>query len=159
MPGKKEPNTPELDPALDFLRSFWALNHAIERVSIRMESVLGLTAQQRFVMRLVAKLPGITPGRLAELLHVDPGSITAVLKRLEQREFIVRTPDAIDRRRITLTLSARGRKLNAPSPVSVEHAVAVALEQTTPADLAAVRRIVNRLVAALDQVSKADNTD
>jgi DNA-binding MarR family transcriptional regulator len=147
---------PELDPVLEFLRSIWALNHAIERTSIRMESALGLTAQQRFVIRLVGKLPGITPGRLAEFLHVDPGSITAVLKRLEQRELVVRTKDPHDRRRIALTLSARGRKLDAPAPVSVEHAVAVALEQTSAADVAAVKRLVGRLVAALDQISESN---
>jgi DNA-binding MarR family transcriptional regulator len=150
MARKAESEEAELDPALEFLRSFWALNHAVERRSIRMESALGLTAQQRFVIRLVGKLPGITPGRLAELLHVDPGSITAVLKRLEQRELVVRTPDASDRRRISLTLSARGRKLNTPTPMTVEHAIASALEHTTAADLAAMRRIVARMVAALE---------
>lgn len=146
---------PELDPVLEFLRIIWSLNHAIERTSIRMESVLGVTAQQRFVIRLVGRLPGITPGELADLLHVDRGSITAVLKRLEARQLILRTPDEDDRRRVSLSLTAQGRKLNLPAVTSVEHAIELALEQSSDADIAAVRRLVRRLIASLDQVTDA----
>ena len=144
--------TQELDPVLEFLRTIWALNHALERTSVRMETALGITAQQRFVIRLIGRLPGVTPGALAELLHVDRGSITAVLKRLEARALIRRTPDPEDRRRVSLALTARGRKLNVPSCISVEHAVELALAQSPASDVAAVRRLAHRLIAALDQV-------
>lgn len=145
----------ELDPVLEFLRTIWALNHSIERTSIRMESALGITAQQRFVIRLVGRLPGITPGELADLLHVDRGSITAVLKRLEARELVVRTPDKGDRRRVSLSLSARGRKLDLPAAVSVEHAIELALKQSSSADIAAVKRLTRKLIASLDEVTAA----
>jgi DNA-binding MarR family transcriptional regulator len=156
MARKPVSDEAELEPVLEFLRSVWALNHAIERTSIRMESALGFTAQQRFVIRLIGHLPGVTPGRLAELLHVDPGSITAVLKRLEQRELVVRTPDPHDKRRVTLALSARGRKLDCPAAISVEQGVQLALQHTTSADLAAVKRVLGRLVAALEEIAEAE---
>jgi MarR family transcriptional regulator, organic hydroperoxide resistance regulator len=147
-----EVTTHELDPVLEFLRTIWALNHALERASIRMESALGITAQQRFVIRLIGRMPGVTPGELADLLHVDRGSITAVLKRLEARALVSRTPDPADRRRVALALTARGRKLNVPAAISVEHAVELALEGSPAADVAAMRRLARRLIAALDQV-------
>jgi MarR family transcriptional regulator, organic hydroperoxide resistance regulator len=147
------PPAHELDPVLEFLRAIWALNHSVERTSIRMESALGITAQQRFVIRLIGRLPGVTPGALADLLHVDRGSITAVLKRLEARELVRRTPDSGDRRRVSLALTARGRKLNVPTGVSVERAVELALDQSPVADVAAMKRVVRRLIAALDRVS------
>jgi DNA-binding MarR family transcriptional regulator len=158
---ERKPNAVEneLDPALDLLQAVWALNHALERTSIRMESVLGITAQQRFVIRLIGKLPGITPGQLAELLHVDRGSVTAILKRLEARELLVRTPDVKDRRRISLALSARGRKLDAPTQISVEHAAAQALRRSTAADLQAFRRLLRRLVNSLEEVTMAARAD
>jgi DNA-binding MarR family transcriptional regulator len=152
MERESEREAEELDPVLEFLRSIWALKHAFERASIRMEEVLGLTAQQRFVIRLLGRLPGTTPGALASLLHVDRGSITALLKRLEARELILRKPDSLDRRRVFLSLSARGRKLDVSTPTSVEHAVEKALERSTAADIAAVRRILQRLVNALEEI-------
>jgi DNA-binding MarR family transcriptional regulator len=145
-----------LEPVLEFMRSLWAFDHALHRASIRMEAALGLTAQQRFVLRILGKLGRISPAQLAELLHVDRGSVTALLKRLEARQLVGRRPDLEDGRRVHLSLTARGRKLNAPAPISVEHAVASVLQRTSSADLAAVRRVLGRLVAALDELGTAD---
>jgi DNA-binding MarR family transcriptional regulator len=147
----------KLEPVLDFLRIIWELNHALERTSIRMESALGLTAQQRLVIRLLGKLPGVSPAQLADLLHVDRGSITPIVKRLEARELVFRKPDVTDGRRVFLFLSTRGRKLDVPARVSVEHAVQVTLERSTAADIAAVRRVLGRLVSELDEVSLAED--
>jgi hypothetical protein len=127
----------------------------MERTSIRMESALGLTAQQRLVIRLVGKLPGIAPAKLAEVLHVDRGSITSVLKRLEARGLIRRKPDEEDGRRVSLTLTASGRKVDVPTPISVEHAVSLALGRCASSDVNAMSRVVAELVRALDEVSAA----
>jgi MarR family transcriptional regulator, organic hydroperoxide resistance regulator len=80
----QEPVTPEypLGPALDFLQRLWRLNHALERLSSRMERQLGITAQQRLIIRCIGKYPGVGAGQLAALLHVDPGTVSAALNRL-----------------------------------------------------------------------------
>jgi hypothetical protein len=62
-----------LGPALGFLRSVWRLNHAVELRSARMEATLGISAQQRMMLRCLGAFPGITAGRLATVLHLDPG--------------------------------------------------------------------------------------
>lgn len=147
------------EPVLEFMRSLWAFDHALHRASIRMEAALGVTAQQRFVVRILGKLGRISPAQLASLLHVDRGSVSALLKRLEARELVARRPDLKDGRRVQVSLTARGRKLDVPAHVSVEHAVAAVLERTSAADLAAVRRVLGRLVAALDALGAADKGD
>ena len=139
------------------MRSLWAFDHALHRTSSRMEAALGLTAQQRFVVRILGKLGRVSPAQLAELLlHVDRGSVTALLKRLEARTLVTRRLDLDDGRRVHLSLTARGRKLDVPARMGVEQAVASVLERTSPADLAAVRRVLARLVAALDGLGEAD---
>lgn len=143
---------PQIAPVLEFMRSLWALDHALQKASIRMEATLGLTAPQRFVIRILGALPRLTPADLAELLHVDRGSVTALLKRLEGRDLVARSPDEQDGRRVQLFLTTRGRKLDRPARVSVEHAVKSVLERTSAADLATVRRVLGRLVAALDEL-------
>lgn len=61
------------EPALEFMQHLWALNHAVERTSLRMERELGVTAQQRLVLRCVGKYPGMMPTQVAALLHLDRG--------------------------------------------------------------------------------------
>ena len=64
--------SPSRGDALDVLAEVWALNHAIERASTRMESRLGVTAQQRLLIRLVGRhggeLGGVVVGK-TEVLH------------------------------------------------------------------------------------------
>lgn len=142
----------QITPVLEFMRSLWALDHALQKASIRMEAALGLTAPQRFVIRILGALPQLAPADLAQLLHIDRGSVTALLKRLEARELVARSPDEQDGRRVLLSLTPTGRKLNRPARVSVEHAVASVLERTSAAELATVRRVLGRLVTALDEL-------
>jgi MarR family transcriptional regulator, organic hydroperoxide resistance regulator len=144
-----EANYP-LDPALDFLQRLWRLNRALERLSSHMEKRFGITAQQRLVIRCVGKYPGMTAGQLAAVLHVDPGTVSAALKRLEDKQLIGRHRDPRDKRRVTLGLSARGRTLARPSAHTVEHAVDRLLAGTKSADLETTRLVLAALTALLD---------
>lgn len=138
-----------LDPSLDFLEKLWRLNHALARVSQRMEQRHGITAQQRLVLRCVATFPAITAGELARVLHLDAGTISATLNRLTDRRLLRRGRDKADLRRVTLSLTARGRQLAARLEPSVERAVEALLASTPTRDLAASRRTLDALTELL----------
>jgi MarR family transcriptional regulator, organic hydroperoxide resistance regulator len=123
-----------LGPGLDFLQRIWQLNHALERISIRMEANLGVTAQQRFILRCIGKYPGITAGHLAMLLRVDPGTVSASLNRLEKKGLLDRRRDPKDKRRAVLGLTAKGRSMDRPANGTVESAVERFLA-ATPAEV------------------------
>jgi DNA-binding MarR family transcriptional regulator len=154
--NKDDGSSAELEPPLALLRAFWALEHAVQRTSMRMEATLGLTAQQRFVVRMLGRLKAVTPGELSRLLHVDPGSVTALVKRLETRRLVARKPDESDGRRHFLSLTARGHKHDVPIPMSVEQAVADAVDESSAAELAAVHRVLARITKRLHDLTDAD---
>ncbi|MBC7895128.1 MAG: MarR family transcriptional regulator [Cytophagaceae bacterium] len=116
-PGPPAPSAPD---ALTFLRALWRLNHLLERQSRRMARELGVTFPQRTVVRLVGKSPGISPGELAEFLHIDPGTLSTILRGLEKRGLIVRGSDPEDRRRGQIRLTQAGEALETPAPLTVE---------------------------------------
>jgi MarR family transcriptional regulator, organic hydroperoxide resistance regulator len=118
---------PKLGPVLDFLRLLWAVDHALQSGSKRMEISLGVTGPQRLVLRIVGRLPGISAGELAQILHVHPSTLTGVLRRLQARALLQRRADPNDARRALLTLSAKGRKLDSLQTGTVEAAVRRAL--------------------------------
>jgi hypothetical protein len=62
-----------LEPALAFMQKVWHLNHALERLSSAMEKELGVTAQQRFLLRCVGKYPGIAASQLRVHFAARPG--------------------------------------------------------------------------------------
>jgi len=103
---------PPLGAVLDFMRMLWALDHALQSASKRMESAFGMTGPQRLAVRIVGRFPGIAAGRLAEILHVHPSTLTGVLRRLEGRGILQRRPDPRDARRALFMLTAKGRKVD-----------------------------------------------
>ena len=140
-----------LDAPQRFLRTLWQLNHAVETCSREMATRLGVTFQQRTVVRLVGRFPGITPSKLAQTLHVDRGTLSTMLTRLEARGLIERTQDLRDGRRVQIGLTARGRKLDVPETGTVESATERLLGSLSPADVQATERVLRMLVQELER--------
>ncbi len=111
---------------------------------------LGVTFQQRTVLRLVGRFPGVTAGKLAETLHVDRGTLSATLRRLETRGLIERRSDPKDRRRVLIGLTARGRALDVPDAGTVESAVARTLADVGTTRVEAAEAIIAALVRNLE---------
>lgn len=146
----KRTNAVRLGHTLDFMSVVWALNHALERTSKKMESTVGLTAPQRMVLRIVGRFPDIAPARLAEILSVHPATLSVALKRLEGRGLIDRTPDPDDRRSVRLNLSPAGRWYDVPSDATVESAMDRALGRLTKAQVEVARKVLQTIVSELD---------
>ncbi|MBS2017479.1 MAG: winged helix-turn-helix transcriptional regulator [Deltaproteobacteria bacterium] len=140
-----------LGPALDFMRRIAELNHALERVSSRMDRTLGVTAQQRLILRCVGKYPGITAGQLATILHLDPGTISASLRRLVERRLVDRRDDPRDKRRVVLGLTPEGRDLDRPTAGTVEDAVQRLLDTTDETDMARAATVLTKLSHLLER--------
>jgi DNA-binding MarR family transcriptional regulator len=139
-----------LGPVLEFMRALWALDHALQSASKRMETRLGVTAPQRLVVRIVGRFPGISAGEVAEILHVHPSTLTGVLKRLEARGIVTRRADPKDARRALLALTARGRELDRLRSGTVEAVVRRVLQRLPSGSVRSVRALAEALTAALD---------
>ncbi len=125
--GSTRRTVPPLGDELEFMRTIWALDHALQRASKRMEASLGITGPQRLVMRIVGRFPGILAGQLAQILHLHPSTVTGVLKRLEQQGLLARRSDPRDRRRAPLGLTEKGRRIESAAEGTIEAAVRRAL--------------------------------
>src|SRR5437870_11399523 len=140
---------PPLGAVLDFMRLLWALDHAMQSESQRMESNFGMTGPQRLVMRIVGRFPGIAAGRVAQLLHVHPSTLTGILKRLEARGLLQRRADPRDARLALFILTPKGRKLDTVRTSIVEQAVRRVLAKD-PTKIAAAQEVLHALSDELD---------
>ncbi len=140
-----------LGGTLELLRLIWAVDHGLHSTSKRMERKLGITAPQRFTLRLVGRFPGVTAGQLADALNVHPSTMTGILKRLMKRKLVVRRRDPLDGRRSSLALTEAGRALNVEPGGTVEGAVAKVLETLPPSQVASARAVLQALADALDE--------
>lgn len=146
---------PKLGDSLEFLRVLWAVDHAMQCCSRRMEATLGITSPQRLVLHIVGRFPGLPTGHLAALLHVHPGTLTGILKRLERQALVRRRSDPRDRRRSLLSLTDKGRLLDLETEGIVESAVQRTLERARPESIRAARDVLESLVTLLSDESGA----
>src|SRR5688572_29726322 len=140
---------PRGEPVLDFLRLMWAVDHELQSVSKRMLIDFGLTGPQRLAVRFIGRRPGLAAGELAALLHLDPGTVTGILRRLEAASMITRTRDTSDSRRVCLALTRRGQEVNRRRTGTIEFAVRRALASVPDHDVRAARRVLKLLAEEL----------
>src|ERR687894_2264231 len=107
---------------------------------------MGLTHPQYLVMLALWQHEPLSLRRLSELLQLDPGTLSPLLKRLEAIGYLRRERDHADERSLAITLTAEGQTLRRRA------------EQIPPA---VVERLgmpiddLRQLHAALTQVIKA----
>ncbi|HEX6274262.1 MAG TPA: MarR family transcriptional regulator [Polyangiaceae bacterium] len=140
-----------LGEVLGFMRALWAVAHGLDSTSKKMKTSLGVTGPQRLVLRLVDHYDRLSPGDLAKLMHVHPSSLTGVLRRLERARLVSRRPDPKDGRRAILTLTAKGRAINAKRSGTVEASVRRTLEASPPSRVDAALELLRRLADELER--------
>lgn len=72
---------------------------------------LNLTYPQYLVLLVLWEEGPVTVGRLGERLHLDSGTLSPLLKRLEANGFVVRQRSRSDERQVEIDLTDAGRAL------------------------------------------------
>jgi DNA-binding MarR family transcriptional regulator len=114
--------------------------HAFNRVYKPLLDRLGLTYPQYLVMLVLWERDGVAVKEIGERLHLDSGTLTPLLKRLEQAGLIKRTRSSEDERQVLIDLTAQGQALK-------EKARAV-----PPSILAASQCSIPELTAIKDEI-------
>jgi MarR family transcriptional regulator, organic hydroperoxide resistance regulator len=133
------------------MRLMWAVDHALQTRSKRMEASLGVTSPQRLVLRIVGRFPSMPAGQIARILSLHPSTLTGILKRLEIRGLLERREDPKDARRVLLALTPRGKKIDQQREGTVENAVRAVLAELPGSQLSAARTALSKLAAALEE--------
>jgi MarR family transcriptional regulator, organic hydroperoxide resistance regulator len=148
-PPQARKDKEQLPNTLAFMQLLWAIDHGLRSLSKKMHSSIGVTAPQRLVLRIVGRMPQATPSELAELLHLDRGTLSGIIERLEAQQLIVRKAHEADGRSVLLTLTPRGRRLERDMPGTVEACVRRALASLPSSDVEAAKRALEAVAAEL----------
>lgn len=102
----------------DFLRLDQQLCFALYSASLAMTQryktllrPLGLTYPQYLVMLVLWEGDALAVHELGQRLHLDSGTLTPLLKRMETAGWLKRDRDAEDERRVRVTLTDKGGRL------------------------------------------------
>ena len=99
----------QLDHQLCF--ALYSASLAMTKLYKPLLQTLGLTYPQYLAMLVLWERDGVSVSELGERLHLDSGTLTPLLKRLESAGLIARVRAVDDERRVHISLTAEGRKL------------------------------------------------
>ena len=92
------------------------ISQAIDTYSRYLWLEHGLTSPQLGALRELKRHKDVTPGRLADLLHVTPQTMAGIVNRLLQRGLITRERDERDRRSYMIHITDEGLRLADAAP-------------------------------------------
>ncbi len=110
---------------------------------------IDLTYTQYIVMMVLWEEREINVKELGSRLYLDSGTLTPVLKRLEQKGFITRQSHDKDERVLIVSITKEGDELKDKAvEIPVKMAGCVSLE---PQDAAELYRLLHKLLAGFEQ--------
>jgi MarR family transcriptional regulator, organic hydroperoxide resistance regulator len=135
-----------LDRQLCF--ALYAASRALTRTYGALLEPLGLTYPQYLVLLALWEGDGLSVSGLGERLALDSGTLTPLLKRLEQRGVVTRRRSEDDERVVRIFLTADGRALRAKAKrVPAGLACAAGFDMTSERSLADLGRLRDELTA------------
>lgn len=115
---------------------------------------LGITYPQYLVLLVLWEEGRCSVGHLGERLHLDSGTLSPLLKRLEAVGLVARQRSVDDERRVEVTLTPSGEQLEQRAACVPERLLASS--EVSEADLAALRDALKTLVHQLDMTKGHD---
>lgn len=144
-------DTLRLDAQLCFL--LYATTRAVTQAYAPLLAPLGLTYPQYVTMLSLWEEDGATVGQLGARLHLDSGTLTPLIKRLEAEGLCTRRRSASDERVVHVDLTPAGRRLR-----SKAEGIPAALFCQTGLSVAGADRLATELRRVLTALSsKHDN--
>lgn len=107
----------------------------------------GLTLPQLRILFQIRQAPGVGVKELARIFAVSASNVTQQVDKLVARGQVARAERPTDRRQVLLTLTTDGEQLAGEVSHAAHTYLRGLLGQLPPADLDAVTRVLDRLVA------------
>jgi len=124
--------------------------HAFNRVYKPLLDRLGLTYPQYLVMLVLWERDGVPVKDIGERLHLDSGTLTPLLKRLETAGLIKRTRSSEDERQVLIALTPQGQALREKA-----RAVPQSILAASACSISELSAMKNEIIALRDRLNAA----
>ncbi len=147
---RKTERTIRLEDNLCF--ALYSASRAFTRAYQPLLEPLGLTYPQYLVMLVLWERDDVSVRELGERLHLDSGTLTPLLKRLEEAGTVRRRRDPEDERVVRIALTDAGRALQERAktvPFELARCAGFAPTEQGLKDLSALRDAINEVTKSI----------
>jgi DNA-binding MarR family transcriptional regulator len=126
-----------------------ALVHALAQSARTVERRTGITNAQLFIVHQLADDGELTINELAARVLTQQSTVSLLVARLSAAGLVKRARSPVDRRRICVSLTAKGRRLAQRAPAPPMARLLHALNELSPADRRHLSRGLTVLLARM----------
>jgi DNA-binding MarR family transcriptional regulator len=137
------------------LRAIRRLLRAAEIGERQLATATGLTPSQLVVLQEVSRHGETTAGRIASAVQFSHATVTNLVDRLVERDFVRRQKREQDRRQVWVSITAEGTKALSSAPDTMQDRFRSRFESTPDWEQAMVVAMLERLTSLLN----ADHID
>lgn len=139
--------------------SLYAASRAVTQTYRTVLAESGLTYPQFLVLVALSQQDGLSVHELGDVMYLDSGTLSPLLRRIEARGFVTRTRPGGDERVVTVSLTPEGRALQADVATIVEcmsPAYGITSRDELDGLLASLHRITDGMTALTDTLRHPD---
>jgi MarR family transcriptional regulator for hemolysin len=119
--------------------------HALRKAFDRRAVGMGVTRAQWKVLFRLQRQPGMRQIELADMLDIEPITLSRIVDRLEEAELVERVADPADRRAWRLHVTARAQPLIAKLRCVADEMISEAFAGIDPEHVAITRAVLGRV--------------
>ena len=119
--------------------------HALRKAFDRRAVGMGVTRAQWKVLFRLERNPGLRQIELADMLDIEPITLSRIIDRLEEAGFVERVADPADRRAWRLHVTARAQPLIEKLHAVADEMIADAFAGIDPGEIAITRKVLGRV--------------
>lgn len=93
---------------------------AIDLHSKKLERESGLTGPQLLILHMIREAASTSVGALARSVSLSQATVTSILDRLERKQYLTRTRDSTDKRKVLVALSPLGEETLDQAPTLLQ---------------------------------------
>jgi DNA-binding MarR family transcriptional regulator len=154
---KTEANRSGYSP-LEVTREVRRLDMALAELHLSAAAAMGITgAELLAIVHLGTERP-MSPTEIARALHLRSGAVTALLDRLEGRDYVVREPHPTDRRKLTIRVTDSCRRDTMGELGGMVARVVAYAGSLSQEDRDTVGRVLHDLAAVIAQAPRPSPT-
>lgn len=139
------------------LRQFRQVFNAVKTHFQQVEKKTGVGGAQLWALSIIRDQPGIGVNALAQAMDVHQSTASNLVKTLAEREYIVTSKAAQDRRSVQLHILPAGTRLLNKAPGPFTGVLPEALAKLDPATLVRLEEDLQELLAVLHTDERAAN--
>ncbi len=138
------------DYAGTILQSLRRIIRSIDQHNKQLSATYKLTVPQLICLRQLLVVGEMTPGKIAEAVFLSQATVTGILDRLAAKGLIHRERSTVDRRKLLVNLTDRGKRMAVEMPWPLQERFAESLSSLGAGEQERIQETLNRLAVMME---------